>query len=359
MASLIKRGKTYYAAWRENGKQRRVSLETTQKAEAKRRLGIWERKRAEAKWSLEQVIDVAPATFWNAYLPYLKRQRARRTVEIKEYFWKRFADEFQPETLGSVTTAQVERWKANQIDSGNYSPHTINNFMKDMRAIYNAAGKVALGDAGPLYNGDNPFSGPERVPIDNVGRRVLSAEDRDRLVGVAVEHATTAYNRNEPQAREIGLVLALAAYTGMRKSEVINCQWSWLDFDSKLVRVTQDATYRTKTGRDRDIPMNQTLLRPILEPHRQETGYVYLPDKAPNPETKYRATFMRSWKYVTEKAGLEWVTPHTMRHSWFTRLIGQGVLESKAAKWGGHKTGSITVDTYTHLAQYDEDIEKL
>jgi integrase len=77
------------------------------------------------------------------------------------------------------------------------------------------------------------------------------------------------------------------------------------------------------------------------------------------PGKRYRCNFQRSFQFVCKKAGLPWVTPHILRHSWITNLLKARVPIAKVSQWAGHRSIMVTADVYGHLQTYDSDIDKL
>jgi integrase len=179
-----------------------------------------------------------------------------------------------------------------------------------------------------------------------VPKRTLTGQETDALTSAAFE------NKHDG----IDLVVGLLAYAGLRKAEVVAARWEWIDWNAKTLTVTQGDGFTTKSRRDRALPLHSKLVA-ILEPHQRPTGYIYAPDKV--GAGKYRVDFQRPFRDVRMAAGLEWVTPHLLRHSWATNLIKAGAAVPKVSQWLGHSGIAITADIYSHLQGYDADIERL
>ena len=78
------------------------------------------------------------------------------------------------------------------------------------------------------------------------------------------------------------------------------------------------------------------------------------PDMGGNIEhTPYRVTSVgHAFTKATERAKLDGVTFHTLRHTCVSRLINSGKPEQKIGRMIGHSTTSMT-DRYTHLRPGD------
>ena len=350
MAALMQRGDTWYVAWRDGNRQRRQTLRTTSKVEAKRRLAIWERRRAQDEWR-DKPADCAPGAFWERYEGWMRMHLAPSTIQNRVLHWRKFLDLFKPPKMGSATRAQVERVKEKLVTEG-MNPVSVNNFVKDLRAVYNTARTEHLGDFGPMYTGSNPFERIKRVEKreGDKEKQALMPEQVEALIQAAAEHSKAQ------QADNIHLVFALGGYAGLRKNEIVNARWEWIDWDAKTISVVQNVTFRTKNRRSRTIPLASKLAA-ILEPYRHPEGYIYMDNHTPGK--RYRCNFQRSFQFVCNKAGLAWVTPHVLRHSWITNLLKASVPIAKVSQWAGHHSIMVTADIYGHLQTYDSDIDRL
>ena len=56
-------------------------------------------------------------------------------------------------------------------------------------------------------------------------------------------------------------------------------------------------------------------------------------------------------------AGVEWCTPHSLRHTFASQLAIKGVSLYKISKWLGHADFKTT-QIYAHLQAHDEDINR-
>jgi integrase len=351
MAHLKKRGKVWYAVWDDNGRRRAKSLGVTKKAEAQELLRHFERQLAQRKAAaidsdagrVSPVLDNPPPEyFWRALLPHLRANCAPNTVDWYAAQWKLFLATFEPRRMADVTREHVQDLKAKWRAAGT-SPGKINALLRAMRSVYNHAADHKV------YNGPNPFAKPALIRTIKQDRAISRAEF-DKLMTAAGEMVRWK------RYRDIDVVLALGYYLGLRKGEITLARWEWLDREKRMFNIPATVT---KTREPRAIPVKLAELWPILEPHARETGYIYKPDLPLNPGVKYRTDFKRAFQRVVEKAGLTGVTPHSLRHSFATQLLREGVSIAKVSTWLGHSSIDVTVDIYGHIAGYDPDIEKL
>ncbi|HDD24105.1 MAG TPA: hypothetical protein ENF52_01555 [Chloroflexi bacterium] len=81
---------------------------------------------------------------------------------------------------------------------------------------------------------------------------------------------------------------------------------------------------------------------------------MFFPDRT-TYEGFYRYDFKKGFAAVCKEAGLDWVTPHTLRHTFASQLAIAGVSLYKISKWLGHSNFSTT-QIYAHLQASDEEI---
>ena len=119
------------------------------------------------------------------------------------------------------------------------------------------------------------------------------------------------------------LLLALFAYGGLRRSELLGLDWDDLDLDRRLVRVR-----RAKGGRQRVVPLHPGLVPLVVAYQATRT-----PGDHPALFTgvfgnRLSPTIMAaSFRHYAEAAGVakrKRVTPHTLRHVFATELLGAG-----------------------------------
>ena len=159
-----------------------------------------------------------------------------------------------------------------------------------------------------------------------------------------------------------------AAYTGMRRGEVLGLTWRLVDWQRSQVSVSQSVgkvggkvvvtTPKTSSG-ERDVPIDEATLE-LLTKIRQEqesnkamlgldrlgSGYVFCrPDgTCLNPE---RIT--RVFGEVVAELGLPAISFHGLRHTHATILLSMGIPPHVVSARLGHSGVSITLSTYAHV----------
>lgn len=120
--------------------------------------------------------------------------------------------------------------------------------------------------------------------------------------------------------------IMIAAYSGLRSSELLALRPSDLGKDTLSVRVS-------KTGKPRNVPISP-LLRPYLAALPLGLSYAQL---------------RREFLVAREAAGMPHVRWHDLRHTFASMLINQGVDLYTVGKLLGH-SAPITTARYAHLS---------
>ncbi len=142
-------------------------------------------------------------------------------------------------------------------------------------------------------------------------------------------------------------ILALMYSAGLRISEVLNLKLRDLDIDRRQIIIRQ-----AKGRKDRHLMMAESLLPLILNyvsSYRPE-DFVFVGAKG----GRYSAGSIRVFlKRSCRRAGIsKRVTPHTLRHSFATHMIENGVNLRHVQALLGHSKPETTM-IYTHVAKKD------
>lgn len=143
-------------------------------------------------------------------------------------------------------------------------------------------------------------------------------------------------------------ILALLYSSGLRIGELINLELNDLDIDRRQIII------RSGKGRkDRYVMMAETfaqLLQNYLLTYSPKRYFV----EGIRPMTKYSATSVRSFLIRSLKRARinKKVTPHTLRHSYATHLLEQGVDLRYIQELLGHSRPETTM-IYTHVSKRD------
>jgi len=343
MAYMFQRGDTWYVEYFYRGKRKRRSLHTTSKMRAKAKV-------AEIEVAVNDGLDPDHRAdyliedFTPRLEAHLRAGKAAHTVKTILHTWKSFRAWADPVQLSDITPDKIHAFKMHLL-AEDYAKSTVRSNMLALSAIF----RIAIKDL-RCFGGANPVKGLDLPKADSRFPRFLDATEADTLLAAAKEHG-----------RDMHLLTALGLYAGLRKNELINAQWSWIDFsDRGRVLVMAGGSFKPKSRRDRRIPLSARLRSVLVDYYTEgDTGYILYPKQADKgPGTRYRVDFTEAFGTMARRAGLPDVTPHTLRHTFASRLAQAGVSLFKVKEWLGH-SDYATTQIYAHLMPDDPDIDKV
>jgi integrase/recombinase XerD len=157
---------------------------------------------------------------------------------------------------------------------------------------------------------------------------------------------------NALQNKKSKLMISLSYACGFRVSELVNLKVADLNFNEMIAHIRQ-----AKGKKDRIVNLPAFLLEDLKEQvsHQQAEKQEYL-FTGPNGQLTDR-NIQKIVMAAAKKAGIEKeVHPHTLRHSFATHLLENGVDIRKIQELLGHADLSTT-QIYTHISR--EELKKI
>lgn len=160
-----------------------------------------------------------------------------------------------------------------------------------------------------------------------------SPEGRERWLTRAEARAlyrAALYIARETQWTSLPLYILLALYTGQRKSAVLGLKWAQVDLRYGLI------DFKTPGGRRTNKRRARQPIAPLLLKRLRLAWRFRLPDDYVLHDNGRRLTDVKnSFPAACKLAGLNDVTPHTLRHTCATWLMQAGVPIWEAAGFVG------------------------
>lgn len=229
--------------------------------------------------------------------------------------------------LKEISPQDVERYKTLKIRSG-LSAKSVNNHL----VIFQRCLNVAL-EWGRL----------ERVL--KIGKLKTISQRLDFLSPVESRKLVQA-SANEPVWRDM---LLMALRTGMRLGELCGLQWRDVDFQRKILTVQRSLVRGVlgtpKNNRIRHIPLTEDLCRSIYERRNKHTFVFHQPNGDPLSDGMGENAMRRACK----KAGIRYIGWHTLRHTFASQLVSEGIPLNAVQELLGHSSIVMTM-RYAHLA---------
>lgn len=295
---------TWCAVRRHNGTTERYSLRTKDRGAAERALRDFETK------PLGKLIgDIV-----TAYIADKKEQGAR-SYKSMETSWRALRPTFEQLRPDQITRLLCRSYALRRRKSGKRDGTII----KDLGVM-----KAALGwaKAGHLAVFDMP-------PTPQPRERFLTRAEFDRLLAAC-------------ELQHIELFVLLALSTAARASALFELTWDRVDFEGNQIRL---ATGEGRRKGRATVPMTDRLRSALLTAYSARTSD-YVLEWGGKPLSSVK----RSFASACVAAGIEGVTPHTLRHTAAVWMVQSGIDLLKVSKYLGHTDPRVTYRVYAKFA---------
>ena len=137
------------------------------------------------------------------------------------------------------------------------------------------------------------------------------------------------------------LFILMGLYTGRRSEALLSLRWPQVDLKAGTIDFEIPGRQRTNKRRGK-VPIPPRLLPHLVRARRRgaDLGHVLHKDGRPIKNIK------KGFKFACQRAGIENVTPHTLRHTAATWLVQRGVPLWEAAGFL-----AMSVETLTRICQ--------
>ncbi|MDQ2759866.1 MAG: site-specific integrase [Actinomycetota bacterium] len=346
------RGPVWYAKYRlPDGRQVQRKVGPGWSERGRPPAGYFTKRTAEA-W-LRSVLDDARrgtlpglvrtgATFADAaaeWLRYVEHDRGRKPSTLEGYraiVRSQLLPAFGDAPVESITTAMIEAWIARMDRAAS----TRIKALVLMHGIFQRARKVwGL----PL----NPVADVEKPPLARSGDiEVFSPEEVHALVRAAA-------------CEQDGALFLTAAFTGLRRGELLGLHWRDVDFTGSVIRVRASyagkALTTPKSGKVRSVPMAPDVAAPLAklgqrEAFTSEDDLVFVGAYGTYLDG---SALRKRYDTALKRAGLRPLRFHDLRHTFGTRMIAKADIR-RVQEWMGHADIQTTM-RYLHYAPRAED----
>ena len=256
-------------------------------------------------------------------------------------------------TLGGLQAVDIQIFYASQLKR--VSANTVIHYHAIIHRALKYAVKTDLIDV-------NPADKVERPRKDRFTASFYDGNEVNRLFQAA---------RGTP----LELPVMLAAFYGLRRSEVVGLKWDAIDFENKTIAIRHTVTACAEKGRRIEVaadttktassrrtlplvPAFQTKLAALKEEQEKNRilcgrsyctdylGYVLVDAMGNRLKLSYIST---AFPVLLKRNGLRPIHFHDLRHSCASLLLKNGVPMKQIQEWLGHSDFSTTANIYAHL----------
>jgi integrase len=303
----------YYAAWRENGAQRRRSLRTRDRECAEQTLRAFAEQ-----YEIANRPEIITVEFcWNGYRETLEGKCAFATMGFEGRSILPF---FGNMAAGWIVEADCLLYREKRQAAGRKDGTIWTELGRLRSALKWAERKNLIAKAPAIY----------RPPMPPPHDLRLTREEAARFLSAC----------SMPHVR---LFVVLSMTTGARMGALLGLKWDRVNFDGRLIDLADPARQKTKKGKP-VVPINRTLMAALTEASAGAlTPYVI----------EWAGRPVKSVKHALASAGracgLPWVTAHVFRHSVASWLAQDGVDLRKIAELLGHADSRTTERIYSRF----------
>jgi integrase len=332
---IFLKGKIWWANYQSRGYQKRTSLRTTNKKEARRRALLLEADILRGHVEPRGKSSLIASTI-ESYKRYLKAERrAKKTLVKYDKVLDRIhnlAIRLSRKTMAEVDLQFVDAYRKERTDV-EAAPKTVYNETMIIRQFVNFAKSRRLVANDPLaglrLREPNPSPQPCWSP----------AEVEKILAAVGPTYS---------------LALTILADTGLRVGEAKHLTLHDVDLEHNVLHVRPKGDWKPKTGDQRIVPMSPRVRFLLQKLPRRSTWVLNAPPSLKYPTGDHQISERRllsSLKNVLRKLGLRGHL-HTFRHAFISKALTSGIPEAVVRTWVGHVDADV-IRLYTHIADAD------
>lgn len=299
--------------WYAGGKRTRHQLKARTRAEAEAEaIDVYRRETFTKNQQGLTVSDI-----WEAYRADLGDKPTAKTMG---YTGKAVLAHFGHHRPDQITTEQCRSYATKRIKAG-ISQGSVHTELGHLRSTMTFGVKNRMIESAPYI---------ERPAKPTPKERYLTKAEVERLIASA-------------SAPHIGLAIHLLFATAARVGAILDLEWNRVDLERGIINLRLDDSV-TRKGRA-IVPMNGGI-RAALQTAREAALSDYVVEYGGERVHSIRKGFSAA----CDRAKLEGVTLHTIRHSAAVAMVSSGIPIDRVAQFLGHSNSAITYSTYARFA---------
>jgi integrase len=318
MATLGIRGKYRTLNWEDAQGRHRISLGRTDVISEKNANDILKAKQLELSTGAQLLglnlkRSITFGQYATEYLLWHRSEYPDSHFRVRQIIHDHLLPRWQYTPLDFIQPKEVEQYKRER--RARAADGTVIKELRTLKAILNRAVKDRLINFSPIEHVAAPRD------LTSKPHRFYEKEELQGIYQTAQRHAS---------------VWKLFANTGMRRAEAM--QLKRRDVGKEGLRILSTSEARTKSGEWRDIPLN-TGAQDALDRLPRDGEYI-LPRIA-------LPSLSRAFSVDAQRAGLDG-SLHTLRHTYISHLVRQGVPLRTVQIYAGH-AHYTTTEHYAYL----------
>lgn len=291
----------------------------------------------------------------NAWFEYWISNIKGRTVRWSTL--RSYKDRYEKnikEVIGNMIIGTVKPMHCqdilNKMDTNGYAGSSMARTRATMSSMFSNALENGLIASNPVTRG---VKCPKKAEKST---RVLTLDEQNSFLDVAKDNVNYSH-------------FLFILQTGVRSSELRGLRWEDIDFSNRIIHIRRNVTHDSSSGKFivgdlktnsglRDIPMTQTVYETLINMKTQQAqqkrkvlSFEFADHIFLNRNNKLipNSNYDRYLERLCNKAGIEKISMHTLRHTFATRCIESGMKPKTLQEILGHANISMTMDLYVHV----------
>lgn len=292
--------------------------------------------------------DILFTDFAQGWFAKKKVEVSANTFSKYEYLYKHAESFLAGLTLTQVTRDKLQLLITGMVEKG-YAVETIKqvkcNILNPIMDLAEADGHIEKNPCRYVTTPKRTY-GKKRAATDAEVKTLMEVSKKHRL----------------------WILVPLLAYTGLRRGEAEALTWDDIDLVAGTLKVdksyTQGCDGKTRLGKTKSRTSNRILPIPsallsMLKTYRmtEAKGRKYVLSQARNDKKIYPRVLSRTFKEWCDKAGIQGISLHSLRHTFATALYEHGISDGVIIKLTGHSDTRV-LENYYIDSQRDTTIQR-